>query len=132
MRHMLKITGAKARAAAHAAIDKIPDGWIVEFHEPRRSLEQNARMWSMLTDLARQLPWYGAKRSPEDWKLIMLNGLKRELRTAPSIDGDGLVQLGVSSSALTISEMRDLIELMSAFGAKHGVKFRAETEARHV
>jgi hypothetical protein len=51
----------------------------VEFKAPKRSLPQNDRMWAMLTDVATQLPWHGIKLSPDDWKLIFLDALKREL-----------------------------------------------------
>ncbi|MFG1399927.1 recombination protein NinB [Roseixanthobacter pseudopolyaromaticivorans] len=100
---------------------KAPPGTRVEFKQPKRTTDQNARMWAMLTDIARQLPWHGVKLSPDDWKLIFLDALKREMRLAPNLDGTGFVNLGRSSSDLSKSEMSDLMELMSEFGARHGV-----------
>lgn len=110
------------RRAAHWA-DKLPDGTRVDFKAPKRSLAQNDRMWAMLTDIATQLPWHGIKLSPDDWKLVFLDSLKRELRLVPNIDGSGFVNLGRSSSDLSKAEMTDLIDLMHAFGANHGVVF---------
>ena len=46
-----------------------------------------------------------------------LDGLKRELRVVPNLDGTSFVNLGRSSSDLTKQEMSDLIELIAAFGA---------------
>lgn len=100
---------------------KAPTGTRVEFKQPKRSTDQNARMWAILTDIARQLPWHGVRLSPDDWKLIFLDALKREMRLAPNLDGTGFVNLGRSSSDLSKSEMSDLMELMSEFGARHGV-----------
>jgi hypothetical protein len=80
-------------------------------------------MWAMLCELATQLAWHGQKLTPDDWKLVMLDGLKRELRMVPNMDGNGFVNLGRSSSDLSKQEMTDLIELIFAFGAKHGVVF---------
>ena len=100
-----------------------PVGTRVEFKAPKRSLPQNDRMWAMLTDVAVQLPWHGIKLSADDWKLIFLDALKRELRMVPNIDGNGFVNLGRSSSDLSKSEMTDLIDLIGAFGANHGVVF---------
>lgn len=77
----------------------------------------------MLTDIAKQVPWHGLRMRPDDWKLVFLDGLKRETRMVPNMDGDGFVSLGWSSSDLSKSEMSDLIELIAMFGAKHGVKF---------
>jgi len=41
----------------------------------------------------------------------------------PNIDGSGFVNLGRSSSDLSKAEMTDLIEIIHAFGANHGVVF---------
>jgi hypothetical protein len=114
-------TADRERAARWAI--KAPSGTRIEFKERRRSIPQNDRMWAMLTDVASQLPWHGIKLSPDDWKLLFLDGLKRELRMVPNIDGNGFVNLGRSSSDLSKSEMTDLIELIHAFGANHGVIF---------
>ncbi len=102
---------------------KLPSGTRVEFKEAKRSLPQNDRMWAMLTDIAVQLPWHGIKLSPDDWKLLFLDALKRELRMVPNIDGNGFVNLGRSSSDLSKAEMSELIELIAAFGANHNVIF---------
>lgn len=116
---ILQSEADRNRAANWA--QKAPPGTRVEFKQPKRTTDQNARMWAMLTDIARQLPWHGVKLSPDDWKLIFLDALKREMRLAPNIDGTGFVNLGRSSSDLSKSEMSDLMELMSEFGARHGV-----------
>jgi hypothetical protein len=63
------------------------------------------------------------KLSPADWKLIFLDALKRELRIVPNLDGTGFVNLGRSSSDLSKEEMSDLLELITAWGVEHGIKF---------
>jgi hypothetical protein len=106
--------------------------WIVQakpetrvvFKEAKRSLPQNDRLWSMLTEVATQVEWHGQHLTPDDWKLIFLDALKRELRIAPNIDGNGFVNLGRSSSNLSKAEFSDLIELIHLFGANHGVEFQ--------
>jgi len=113
--------------AAHWA-SKLPEGTRVDFKAPKRSLPQNDRMWAMLTDIATQLPWHGVKLGADDWKLIFMDALKRELRIVPNIDGTGFVNLGRSSSDLSKQEMSELIELITAFGANHGVKFHDPVE----
>ncbi len=111
----------RLRAAKWAT--QAPAGTRVEFKAPKRSLPQNDKMWAALTDVATQLPWHGVKLSPDDWKLIFLDALKRELRTVLNIEGNGMVNLGRSSSDLTKAEMTDMIELIHQFGANHGVVF---------
>jgi len=100
-----------------------PRGTRLELKEPKRSLPQNDRMWAMLTDVSRQVTHHGIRYSPDDWKLIFLDALGREVRMAPNLDGTGFVNLGRSSSDLSKAEMTDLIELIFAYGAKHGVEF---------
>lgn len=102
----------------------------VEMKEPKRTLPQNDRMWAMLTDIARQVLWHGLKLDTEDWKLIFLDALKREVRLVPNLDGNGFVNLGRSSSDLGKDEFSSLIELMFAFGAQHGVEWSDPNERR--
>ena len=88
-----------------------------------RSSAQNARMWAMLQDVADQVEWHGRRLSKEDWKHIFSASLKKQ-DAVPGIDG-GFVVLGQSTSKMTAGEMGDLMTLMEAFGAEHGVRFSA-------
>jgi len=97
----------------------------VTIQEPTRSLEQNSRLWATLRDISEQVVWYGRKISSESWKCVFTAALKKQ-ETVPGIDG-GFVVLGQSTSKMTVGEMRDLIELINAFGAEHGVKFSDES-----
>lgn len=128
-RALLTLWTAGDRARAADWIAKAPVGTRVEFKAARRTVDQNSRLWAMLTDVARQLPWHGVKLRAEDWKLIFLDALKRELRMVPNIDGTGFVNLGRSSSDLSKAEMSDLFSLIEAFGAAHGVVFHDPAEA---
>lgn len=97
----------------------------VEVRPERRSSEQNARMWAMLSDIAEQVEWHGVKLTPEDFKHIFSASLKKQ-RAVPGLDG-GFVVLGQHTSRMTKAEMSELMELMSAFAAERGVTFK-ETE----
>ena len=108
----------------------VPYGTRVEFKEHKRSTEQNSRMWAQLTEIAQQVPYHGLKLTPDDFKLLFLDALKREVRMVPNLDGNGFVSLGRSSSDLSKAEMSDLFLLIEKFGAEHGVVFREqESEA---
>lgn len=117
------------RALASEWIAKAPIGTTVTFKQNKRSVPQNARMWAMLTDVSRQVSWHGIWLSPDDWKIVFLDALKRELRMVPNIDGNGFVQLGRSSSDLTKEEMSGMLELITEFGLRHGVRFVDERNA---
>lgn len=122
------LTTAAERAKAALWLSKAP--WLtrITFKTSKRTLPQNSRMWAMLTDVATQVTWHGIRLMPEDWKLLFLDALKREMRMIPNLDGNGFVALGRSSSNLTIEEMTDMIELIFKFGAEHGVTFHEPKE----
>lgn len=127
-RYAVIIYGPRSKRDAMEIISKAPPGTRVEIKAAKRTLPQNARMWAMLTDVALQLPWHGVKLRPDDWKLIFLDALRREmgggkLSIVPNIDGTGFVNIGVSSSDLEVGEMGDLMTLIEKFGAEHKVKF---------
>lgn len=122
---ILNTTWDRKRASDWVAAAK--DGTRIEFKGPKRTLPQNDRMWAMLTDVASQLKWHGVSLFPDDWKLLFMAAMKRELRIVPNLDGTGFVNLGQSSSDLSVAEMGDLMELISAFGASHGVVFNDQS-----
>jgi hypothetical protein len=117
------------RDRASAWVRSAPWGTRITFQEAKRSSDQNAKMWAMLTEVARQVEWHGQRLSADDWKLVFLAALKAELRIVPNLDNTGFVQLGRSSSDLSVSEMADLIDLIAAFGARQGVEFADQLEA---
>ena len=97
--------------------------WVLTIRPETRSLQQNARLWAMLTDISQQVDWYGRKLSPENWKHVFSAALKKQ-DVVPGLDG-GFVVLGLSTSKMTVGEMAELQELMEAFGAENGVRFSA-------
>lgn len=123
-RALVILTGPVSRQQAANWCVNAPVNTRVEFKESKRSVPQNALMWSLLTEISKQLVWHGVRLTPDDWKLVMLDGLKTEMRIVPNISGSGFVNLGRSSSDLSRAEMSDLVELIYAFGALHGVTFR--------
>lgn len=105
-------------------INTAPIGTRVEFKASERSVPQNDRMWALLTDIATQVEWDGAKRPTHEWKDLFMDWLPRELRTLSALDGSGRqVPIGRSTSDLSRQEMSDLMSLMEMFGARHGVQF---------
>jgi hypothetical protein len=100
-----------------------------------RSTEQNALMWSCLTDISRQVDWpvdgRMVKMDKEDWKHVFTASLSKALRVAAGIEG-GFVLLGKSTKAMTVGEMSDLITYMHAFGDQRGVRWSRTSLGRDV
>lgn len=97
--------------------------------KPTRTIEQNDKMWAVLSDIARQVKWLvnGELRclDKEDWKEILSASLVKHQRLAQGTEG-GVVLLGLRTSKMTIGQMSELIELAHAFGAQRGVRWGDE------
>lgn len=96
---------------------------VVEVKPETRSLEANARMWAMLSEISQQVEWYGHRLTSEEWKDVFSAAMKRT-KVVPGLDG-GFVVCGQSTSKMTRAEMSEMQELMEAFGAEKGVRFSA-------
>lgn len=134
-RDSLVLSSPSIRAKAMLRIADAPDWTRLTFQGPRRTNDQNAKMWSMLGDIAEQHEHFGRKYPKETWKCVFLHALGKEAEFVPSIDGNEMVAIGQSSSDLSISEMSDLFELIHAFAAERGIVLRepdnpAEKRAR--
>lgn len=98
---------------------------------PRRSAEQNALMWAVLTDISNQVIWHGNKLTKEEWKCVITAAVKKQ-RVVPGIDG-GFVVIGAHTSRMTVRDMIDVIDCAQAFGAQQGVEWRSqEASARAI
>ncbi len=113
------LASPQSRAQAKLWVDKAPKFTRFELKESKRTLPQNALMWSLLTELARKLDWHGQRYSADDWKDYAMHALKRG-RWMPSEDG-GMVPIGMRTSDLSVEEMGDLIEFLHAFAARNGI-----------
>ncbi|MKC51652.1 recombination protein NinB [Salmonella enterica subsp. enterica] len=98
---------------------------IVEFKQRNRSLDQNRKLWACLGDVSRQVNWHGRWLDAESWKCIFTSALKKQ-DVVPNLNGDGFVVIGQSTSKMRVSEFGELLELIQAFGAEHGVKWSDE------
>lgn len=111
-----------ARQRALEAVKSAPAGFSVTVAEPKRTSDQNAKLWCLLGDIAGQVEWYGKRLSTEDWKHVFSASL-RKLTVVPNLDGTGFVALGLSTSRLSKREFSDLVDLIYAFGAERGVEW---------
>ena len=98
-------------------------GTIVEFRQSKRTLDQNARLWACLTEIARKVEWHGMKLPADDWKDIFTAALRKH-RFVPGLDANTVVPLGMRTSDMTKQEFGDLLELINAFAAERGIEFQ--------
>lgn len=121
MTQTIILKGERQRELAKSLIDKAGPDFVIRIGPPSRSLEANAKMWAMLSDVSRAKP-EGRVHIPEVWKCIFMAACGHEVTFEHGIDGRPF-PLGFSSSRLTKAQMSDLIEMIFSYGAKHGVKW---------
>lgn len=122
-RALLILANEAIREKAIAWIRKAPDKTRVTFQGPKRTVDQNSRLWAMLTDVAEQASHSGRKYAPDQWKVLFMHACGREVQFIPALDGSGFIPWGQSSSDLSKPEMSELQEFISAWGAQNGVVF---------
>lgn len=120
-RALLILSNPAVRERAIAWIKNAPDFTRVELKEPKRTVPQNDRMWAMLTEIATKALLGGKRYSSSEWKCIFLDALGQEMKFLPKLEGNGFVPIGHRSSDLSVKEMSDLMELMTAWCANNGI-----------
>ena len=122
-RAVLILVSKAIREKAKLWIDKAPSGTRVEFREAKRTIPQNDRMYAMITDVSKQVLHLGHRYTVDEWKVLFLHALGQEVKLLPALDGNAIVPYGYHSSDLSKGEMSDLMTLIEAWGAEHGVIF---------
>ena len=102
---------------------KAPSGCRIVFKEVKRSLPQNDKLWSCLTEIARQKEHNGRKYPADVWKMIFMHAWGHEVQFIPSLSGAGFIPMGFSSSDLTKQEMSELLEFIQHWAAENNVTF---------
>lgn len=126
-RAVLVLSSREIRERGINWIRKAPANTRVEFKAEKRSLDQNSRMWAMLTDVAVQKEHAGRKYTADQWKVLFMHACGREVQFIPSLDNATFIPWGQSSSDLSKEEMTELQEFIAAWGAEHGVVFHEPT-----
>lgn len=105
----------------------------VELHEieirpykSKRNTAQNALMWAVLTEIAKQIPDENGKRySPETWHEYF----KATILGRDCIEVDGKEHwVSKSTTALNVAEFSDYVTQIQAWAVDHGVAFHIDSE----
>jgi hypothetical protein len=98
----------------------------LEIKNASRSCPQNSKYHAMIEEIAQQASHLGAKWDAEDWKRLLLNEFAKQAnlpqgRIVPSLDGSGIVQLGLQSRKLTKEQASEFVEFLYAWSTQNGV-----------
>ena len=108
------------------AIQNAPDGYIVEIKPKNRSLEQNALLHALIQKISSKVEWVGKKREVDTWKRLLTAGWLRArgepIEILPSIDNQGVDVVFRHTSKLTVAEMSEFIEYVTAWAIEQDVQ----------
>jgi len=113
------LRGLEQRALACELVRAAPVNATVTIKPEGRNLDQNAKLWAMLSDISRAKP-EGRRHTPEVWKAIFMNACGYEVQFTAGLSGEPF-PVGFRSSRLSKVQMSELIEFIYSYGAQDGV-----------
>jgi hypothetical protein len=125
MARVLKLVSAAVRARAMEALRMLPEGWVVTFKPPSRTLDQNSAQWPILAAISEQLQWPVdgelVSMSDEEWKDVLTAAFEGErVRLARGVFG-GVVMIGLRTSKMSKARFSEWLEFLHWFAAERGV-----------
>ena len=107
----------------------------MEIKAESKSRDQEEKYHAMLGEIATQAQHLGAKWSTEDWKRLLVDLFAKETglqggKIIPSLDGQGIVQLGLQTRNFTKEQAMEFITFLEAWGASNGIFFKETTQSR--
>ncbi len=121
------LRGPSQRDFAKALIDRAPADAVVKVSLAKRTLDQNAKLWAMLSDISRAKP-AGRVATPETWKALAMHACGFAVQFEMGLNGQPF-PTGFRSSEMTKDEMSMLIEWLYAFGAENTVRWSDDMRA---
>lgn len=116
----IRLTTDINRARAAQWCRTAPPGSVCNIREATRSNEQNALMWSLLSEVSRAKP-DGRQHTPDVWKSLFMSACGHAVQFETGLDGKPF-PIGFRSSRLSKEQMTDLIEFIFAWCAEKGVQ----------
>jgi len=117
---------ALSRGHALQAVNLAPEGYVCEVRPPKRSLDQNSRFYALLQDIAKSgEPVAGKPRDVDDLKVLFVSAwrvaTKQPGEVVMGLEGEPC-QLRRSTASLSVAEMGELMEYVTAWAAQRGIQ----------
>ncbi len=146
MKRKYILVHAVARQRAVEDVRTAPDGFVVTVQPPKKSRDQEEKYHAMIGDISDQWLFLGRKWDSEDMKRLCIDQFRRDtvrdddlaplwaglgtIDMAPSIDGSGVVALGVQSRRFQKKLAVAYIEWLYALGSEHDVQWSEPRERK--
>lgn len=93
----------------------------------RKSRDQEEMYHAIIGIIAKQASHLGAKWDAEDWKRFLVWQFAKEVgintgKLVPSLDGTGIVQLGMQTRKFTKDQASQFTEWLMAWAAQNGIE----------
>ena len=116
---MQRTITAESRDYIVALVRTAPEGHVVTVRPRSRSLEQNAKLHALLTEIARDTVWDGRLQSVDTWKRLLTAAWLRARGDSPTIlpalDGIGVDVIFEHTSTMSVADVADLITYIEAW-----------------
>ena len=122
MKQYFRLVHDQARSGASELCKTAPDGWVVTFSEPTRTLDQNALIHATMTEAGKLIGWNfnGQKVDLDDLKSIFMAAYRKasgvETRFVVGIDGQPVI-LNWRTRDLNKRECSEFIDMAGAWMA---------------
>lgn len=120
------LAGKADRSVAKSLIDMAPVNAVVKISAPRRTAEQNDKLWAMLSDISRAKPG-GRYATPDVWKAVFCHACGHAVQFETGLNGQPF-PMGYRTSRMTKSQMADLITFILQWGDENGVQWSNEAK----
>ena len=133
---VFKLVHSQAKQGAIACINSPDyDGYVVTIQEPTRNLEQNSKIHVVISLISKKATFQGEHLDTEDWKRLLIDGfvrikategqpIRKSGKVVPSLDGSGIVQLGLQSRSFSKEIASEFIEYLNAYAVSVGVDLK--------
>jgi hypothetical protein len=109
------------RNLARQMIEAAPQDAVVRIAPQSRSLDQNALLWAILSDVARSKPM-GRCHTAEVWKELFCHACGHAVQFEIGLNGQPF-PTGFRTSKMSKAQMADLITFILAWGDEQGVRW---------
>lgn len=115
------LRGNAQRDLAQRMIAAAPQDAVVRIAPQSRTLDQNALLWALLSDVARSKP-LGRCHTAEVWKELFCHACGHAVQFETGLNGQPF-PTGFRTSKMSKAQMADLITFILAWGDEQGVRW---------
>ncbi len=115
------LRGDAQRDLARRMIAAAPQDAIVRIGAQTRTLDQNALLWALLSDVSRSKP-QGRTATPEVWKALFCHACGHAVQFEMGLNGQPF-PVGFSTSKMNKAQLSDLVTFVLQWGDEHGVRW---------